>query len=79
MDAAARILLRDWALNAFPYYSTPPPFKRDASDSDMASRADMTAVLEQCRSRKEMRAKGKGLVRFRGGDVDPREVSGVLG
>jgi hypothetical protein len=32
-------------------------------------------VLEACKGRKEMRGVGRGLVRFKSGDVDRREVS----
>ena len=35
----------------------------------------MTAVLRACKGKKEMRANGRGLVRFQSGTVDQREVS----
>jgi len=39
----------------------------------------MSGVLTKCKSRKEMRrGNPRGLIRFRGGDVDEREVSVVL-
>jgi nuclear GTP-binding protein len=72
MDAAGRIILRDWAYNTFPHYSTPPKPSPDMEvDGD---RQDMSRVLESCKTRKEMRAVGRGLVRFKGGEVDLREV-----
>ncbi|RSH83074.1 hypothetical protein EHS25_005784, partial [Saitozyma podzolica] len=52
LEAAARIVVRDWAHNTFPYYCT----------------------LPKLGGKKEMKAKGKGLVRFRSGEVDSREV-----
>jgi len=40
---------------------------------------DMEAVLARCRGRKEMRREsGKGLIRFRGGNVDDRQVGPLL-
>lgn len=41
---------------------------------DNASQPDMSAVLEACSSRKDMRKVGKGVVRFKGGEVDTREI-----
>jgi len=74
MEGAARIILRDWATNTFPYVSTAPK----STAAAVTGQADMTAVLAACRSRKEMRATGKGLIKFQGGDVDSREVSRVV-
>lgn len=41
---------------------------------DNASQPDMSAVLEACSSRKDMRKVGKGVIRFKGGEVDTREI-----
>lgn len=68
VDSAARIVVRDWAHNAFPYYSAPPA----------GSKGDVEAwreVLDACRTRKEMRASGRGIIKFQGGEIDQREVS----
>jgi hypothetical protein len=43
-------------------------------DIDNSSQPDMTAVLEACSSRKDMRKVGKGVIRFKGGEVDVREI-----
>ncbi|KAK1926848.1 putative GTP-binding protein [Papiliotrema laurentii] len=67
VDSAARIVVRDWAHNAFPYYSAPPA----------GSKGDVEAwreVLDACRTRKEMRASGRGIIKFQGGEIDQREV-----
>jgi len=74
LEGAARIILRDWATNTFPYVSTPPA----STGAGVAGQADMSAVLAACRSRKEMRATGKGLIRFQGGEIDSREVGRLL-
>jgi nuclear GTP-binding protein len=83
MDSAARIILRDWAHNTFPYYSTPRKSSKDVKEvgSENAAeggRVDMKSVLDACKGRKEMRAVGRGLVRFKGGEIDVREVSSCL-
>jgi hypothetical protein len=44
-------------------------------ETDGEARPDLSAVLEGMKGKKEMKAKGKGLVRFRSGEVDSREVS----
>lgn len=44
-------------------------------ETDGEARPDLSAVLEGMKGKKEMKAKGKGLVRFKSGEVDPREVS----
>jgi len=41
---------------------------------DNSSQPDMSAVLEKCSSRKDMRKVGKGVIRFKGGDVEVREI-----
>jgi len=70
-DAAARIVLADWALNNFPYYTTAP--KGDvAMETDDMGRPDMSAVLEKCKTRKELKA--AGLIRFQTGEVDTRDI-----
>nr|ODN87193.1 nuclear GTP-binding protein [Cryptococcus depauperatus CBS 7841] len=79
LESAGRLVLRDWALNAFPYYSTLPKASKQSMDVDSSKKAeqyDMTAVLENCKGKKEMKKKSvKGLVRFKGGEIDAREVS----
>ena len=76
LEAAARIVLRDWAYNNFPYYSVPPIL---TSKLELANRPDMQAVLAKCKGRKEMRRdNAKGLIRFQGGAVDKREVSAEI-
>lgn len=74
LEAAARIVVRDWAHNTFPYYCTPPK-AGGSMETDGEARPDLSAVLEGMKGKKEMKAKGKGLVRFKSGEVDPREVS----
>lgn len=76
LDSAARLLLRDWALNIFPYYVVPPKASPNAANgAQVAAAADVLAGL---RSRKEMRASGKGLIRFKGSEEDEREVSAII-
>lgn len=65
--------MRDWSYNLFPYYCIPP--KVTASLNATAPSTAQASVLGKIRSKKEMRTAGKGLVRFKGGDVDEREVS----
>lgn len=43
-------------------------------DIESAGQPDMSAILEKCLPRKEMRKIGKGVIRYKGGDVDEREV-----
>lgn len=64
--------MRDWATGQFPYYTLPPAGSGMAVDLEQG----VKEVLEGCKGKKEMR-KGneKGLIRFRGGEVDLREVS----
>lgn len=65
--------MRDWSYNLFPYYCIPPKASPNAQRT--ASTAEQ-AVLGKLRSKKEMRTAGsKGLVRFKGVEVDEREVS----
>ncbi|BEJ16665.1 hypothetical protein CspHIS471_0600660 [Cutaneotrichosporon sp. HIS471] len=66
-DGAARIVLRDWSLSSFPFYTVPP--KGAVSTIDQV---DNSSVLSQLKTRKEMRA--SGLVKFRASDVDDREI-----
>ncbi|ORX35937.1 P-loop containing nucleoside triphosphate hydrolase protein [Kockovaella imperatae] len=74
MDAGARILLRDWALNQFPYYCMPAVDKDSVNDASGSSRTELDGVLELLKSRKEMKAGARGLVRFKPGPLDNREV-----
>ena len=64
--------MRDWSYNVFPYYCIPP---KGAPSSATTITTSAKSVLEKIRSKKEMRTSGsKGLVRFKGGEVDEREV-----
>jgi nuclear GTP-binding protein len=74
LESAAKHLVRDWAQNTFPYYSTPKASGASDMDVDSAAQPDMSAVLEACSSRKDMRKVGKGVVRFKGGEIDVREI-----
>jgi nuclear GTP-binding protein len=74
LESAAKHLVRDWAQNTFPYYSTPKASGASAMEVDDAAQPDMSAVLEKCSSRKDMRKVGKGVIRFKGGEVDTREI-----
>lgn len=42
--------------------------------SETSDRPDVSKVLEACRTKREMKALAKGLVRFKGDEVDKREV-----
>ncbi|ORY32291.1 hypothetical protein BCR39DRAFT_523779 [Naematelia encephala] len=71
IDSAARIILRDWATSSFPYYATPPSTK-DVPALDNASAEE---VLRVCKGKKELKKENaKGLIRFRSGAIDEREV-----
>lgn len=71
VEAAARILLRDWSHNVFPYYTLPPPGATPAETNEFDN-----AVLESVLARKELRkANAKGLVKMVGSPLDTREVS----
>lgn len=41
---------------------------------ETAGQPDMSAILEKCLPRKEMRKIGKGVIRYKGGEVDERDV-----
>ncbi|WVW82274.1 hypothetical protein I302_104280 [Kwoniella bestiolae CBS 10118] len=71
VDAAARVILRDWAYNTFPYYTTAPK-----SSSTVKAQYDMTAVLEKCKSKRDLKKENpKGLIRFKGAqEVDSRDI-----
>jgi nuclear GTP-binding protein len=71
LDAAAKTILRDWAFNEFPYYTMPPK----AQNEDEMTVDEDEEVLQFQRTRKEMRSKGKGLIKFDLSSVDEREVS----
>ncbi|WWC58751.1 uncharacterized protein I303_101295 [Kwoniella dejecticola CBS 10117] len=74
LEAAARVLLRDWAYNTFPYY-TPAP-KSASIDVESSEKFDLSSVLEKCKAKKDLkRENGKGLIRFKGcQEVDKRDI-----
>ncbi|OXG86630.1 nuclear GTP-binding protein [Cryptococcus neoformans var. grubii Br795] len=78
LEGAARVLLRDWAHNNFPYYSLPSSTsasKMDVDGSNATDKYDMTEILEKCRGKKEMKKESsKGMIRFKGGEIDEREI-----
>ncbi|WVQ97322.1 hypothetical protein IAU59_004433 [Kwoniella sp. CBS 9459] len=75
LEAAARILLRDWAHNVFPYYTTPSSSSSTSMDVEKTGEYDMSSVLEKCKGKKELKKENaKGLVRFKSGDLDTRDV-----
>lgn len=48
----------------------------DVDASKAIDKYDMTAILEKCRGKKEMKKESsKGMIRFKGGEIDEREVS----
>lgn len=69
-EAAARIILSDWAHSTFPYYTTAPKVDMDVDGT--VAKPDMSAVLSALKSRKELKA--SGLVRFETSPLDSREV-----
>lgn len=73
VEAAAKTILRDWAFNEFPYYTMPPKSK-DNGDASIPVEED-DEVLQLQHTRKDMRSKGKGLIRLEKGLYDDREVS----
>ncbi|WVF70605.1 hypothetical protein IAT40_005397 [Kwoniella sp. CBS 6097] len=75
LEAAARILLRDWAHNLFPYYTTPPSSSTASMEVEKSGEYDMSTVLEKCKGKKELKKENvKGLVRFKSGELDTRDV-----
>ncbi|WVQ70969.1 hypothetical protein IAR50_000494 [Cryptococcus sp. DSM 104548] len=75
LEGAGRVLLRDWAFNTFPYYATAPAASSADMEVEDVEKFDMTAVLEKCKGKKEMKKESaKGIVRFKGGDVDTRDI-----
>ncbi|WWC66242.1 uncharacterized protein I206_100143 [Kwoniella pini CBS 10737] len=74
LEAAARVLLRDWAYNTFPYYTAAP--KSTSMDIESTEKYDMSRVLEKCKAKKELKKEnGKGLIRFKGcQEVDKRDI-----
>ncbi|OCF73790.1 nuclear GTP-binding protein [Kwoniella mangroviensis CBS 8886] len=71
LEAAARVILRDWAFNTFPYYTTAPK-----SLSATKIEYDMSSVLEKCKSKRDLKKENpKGLVRFKGPEeVDKHDI-----
>lgn len=70
-EGAARILLRDWAANEFPYYTM--PVKGSMEVEVAAKQPDMSAVLAQVPTRKELR-KARGIIKFTPSELDTREI-----
>lgn len=70
-EGAARILLRDWAANEFPYYTM--PVKGSMEVEVAVKQPDMSAVLAQVPTRKELR-KARGIVKFTPSELDTREI-----
>lgn len=79
LDGAGRNILRDWALDNFPYYTLPASSKKDkaaakASQSELDSRD--AVVLAALKTKAELKREGpRGLIRLKAGSVDDREVS----
>ncbi|WWC99664.1 hypothetical protein V866_006568 [Kwoniella sp. B9012] len=71
LEAAARVILRDWAFNTFPYYTTAPK-----SLPATKVKYDMSSVLEKCKSKRDLKKENpKGLVRLKGAEeVDKRDI-----
>lgn len=70
VEAAARVVLRDWSHNTFPYYTLP------ATSAAVDLNAFDKAALEGVLSRKELRkANAKGVVKMTASPLDAREVS----
>ncbi|WWD17903.1 hypothetical protein CI109_102348 [Kwoniella shandongensis] len=76
LEAASRVLLRDWSLNTFPYYTAPSSSSATSMDVDESvEKYDMSEVLEQLKGKKELKKENsKGIVRFKGGAVDARDI-----
>lgn len=70
-EGAARILLRDWAANEFPYYTM--PVKGSMEVEVAVKQPDMSAVLAQVPTRKELR-KARGIIKFTPSELDTREI-----
>lgn len=90
LDSAARVLLRDWALEQFPHYTTPPGPKGATLDPLVPAELDSLTLfktreeetLARCRTRRELIGEkgGRGVVRmnvdetFKSDGGDLREV-----
>lgn len=70
VNAAARIVLRDWSESSFPYYTMPG---KSALEGAAAVAED--EVLSTLRSLKDIKKEGKGIVKLTSGGLDGREVS----
>lgn len=70
-EGAARIILRDWAASEFPYYTT--PVKGSMEVEAAIKQPDMSAVLAQVPTRKELR-KARGAIKFTPSELDTREI-----
>ncbi|KAK7061366.1 guanine nucleotide-binding protein-like 3 [Favolaschia claudopus] len=68
LTGAARIVLRDWSIGKFPWYTQPP-----ASPSSTPLSSEDEAVLATLQPRKDMR-KGRGLVKLTCGVVESRKA-----
>jgi nuclear GTP-binding protein len=79
LDGAGRNILRDWALDNFPYYTLPASSKKDkaaakVSQTELDSRD--AVVLAALKTKAELKREGpRGLIRLKAGSVDDREVS----
>ncbi|WWC86220.1 uncharacterized protein L201_001093 [Kwoniella dendrophila CBS 6074] len=75
LEAASRIVLRDWAHNTFPYYTAAPKSTSMEIESSV-EKYDMSSVLEKCKAKKDLKKENsKGLIRFKGcEEVDKRDI-----
>ncbi|KAJ7162605.1 GTP-binding protein [Mycena crocata] len=67
LTGAARVVLRDWSVGRFPWYTVPPTSTATPSSAD-------DAALVTLQTRKELR-KARGLVKFTCGAVETRKAS----
>jgi nuclear GTP-binding protein len=80
LDGAGRAILRDWALDTFPYYTLPAATKKDKLAAAKTTKEEVAArdaaVLAVLKTKAELKRQGpRGLIRLKPGSVDDREVS----
>lgn len=71
LDSAAKIVLRDWSVGTFPYYTMPA---KSAVEGQTFAPTSTDALLSTLRLTKDIKKEGKGIVRLTAGEVDAREV-----
>lgn len=72
VEAASKTILRDWSHNLLPYYTLPT--KSELENAKATLSEEEKKVVENLKTRQEMRKTGKGLIRFKVPELDTRDL-----